>query len=686
MNNSHRIRLLVAFEEKSESSRLISMLEGSGINIRPTLVDSIESLDKLLSENSYDMLIIADNLEQLSMSAAVQVLRKKKVTLSTIGLCDAAKHSTCIIQALKLGIDDVIAIDHDQHLVGAVKREFQKQCIRQELRQAKLAAEVARIQSTQMLDDARTPIAYLQDGMFLFFNDAFRETLGFEDPDELLILPLSELLDDPTAIKLVSKVATGEDATKQKKVETRIKKFDNHHLDAVLLVKTTEYDGEVCNEVSIPSHRLSVALQAQAASIRLPKLNDRKQFIDLAQQALIEASNGESRQLIWLQDLDLNAAIGHLGLAAKDDFLDTVADYFNENGLTLGSWSDLGQGQYAIISQREDAAIVATDFEGFIAELNKKIWDLDDTSVRLNLRAGVSQISAQSSNIEALVAQAKEAWKQSTEIGSLVVIAPSPEEEEKPETTEDIIIKLKHALENNQFKLLYQPIINIHGNSAEFYEVLLRLIDDDGEEISPAKWRQEVEMSGLGALIDRWVIRESAKQLARRINDGIKTKLLINLSEAALADDGLPAFIGSLFKAAQLPKDALILQMSERDINKNLKPAIALTEALAGLQCRAAITHFGSSLSSFDTLNSLVIDWVKIDGSYTQELQDGGSSIDQLKKLLDQLSEDGRETIVPMVENASIINKLWQAGASYIQGYYVQAPNSEMQHNFELNS
>ena len=684
MDKSQRIRLLVANHDEHESTRLISMLESSGINLRPQFVHSMELLQKHISDQVWDLFIVDDDNDALPFREVIQAFRKQHADTPTIVLCNEDDHAATVVTALKVGAVDAVAHDHDQHLIAVVKREFDNRQQRQQRRQAELACQAASAKSAYFLDDLRTPTAYLQDGMFLYSNQAFLDLLGFSNEEELIVTPIADLVSDKQHQKQLTKLAIGEDATEQKQLSTQLTTTTGDSFDATLLVRTTEYDDEACNEIIIPSHRLNFGEQIAAATdFVLPTLLERRQFIERTQQAMLETQEGKRHQLSFLEAPDFNEALETFDLGERELIIEQIATYMKDNFEPIGSWGNLGDARFAVVSSFGNEADCKAELDRAIADLDKQVWESGTKSARLHLRAGICQISNVHATVDDLLGACREAQATAVKDSDFSAIFEFADDDQPELSNDDIIAKVKSALADERFKLLFQPIINIHGNTQEVYEVLLRLIDEEGNDVSPAEWREQVAKSGLGALIDRWVIREAAKKLALHLRDGHDTKLLINLSEAAINDDGLPAFLGSLFNAAGLPRESLVMQLSEKDVNRNLKNAAKLTESLAGLQCHAALAHFGSSLNPFETLNHLIIDWVKVDGSYTKDLQDGGDT-KALQALLSQLHDDERETIIPMVENASIINKLWQSGAQHIQGYYVQSPTETMAHDFEL--
>jgi EAL domain-containing protein (putative c-di-GMP-specific phosphodiesterase class I) len=245
----------------------------------------------------------------------------------------------------------------------------------------------------------------------------------------------------------------------------------------------------------------------------------------------------------------------------------------------------------------------------------------------------------------------------------------------------NIVAMVQQALEHNSFRLLFQPIISLRGDSHEYYEVLLRLLSPQGAEVPPDEFLNAAKEAGLGEKIDRWVILNSIKLLADHRNKGHNTHLFVHLSSASLQDQTLLPWLSVALKAARLPSDALVFQLNEPDAIAYLKQAKALTLGLSELHCKVALSQFGCAINPFNTLKHLHIDFVKIDGSFSQDLSTPESQ-EALKTLLASLHAQAKLTIVPFIESASVLATLWQAGVNYIQGYYLQGPSQSMDYDF----
>jgi len=155
---------------------------------------------------------------------------------------------------------------------------------------------------------------------------------------------------------------------------------------------------------------------------------------------------------------------------------------------------------------------------------------------------------------------------------------------------------------------------------------------------------------------------------------------------AVIAVESLLPWLGVAFKAAKLPTDAIVFQVHEADVTNHLNAAKAFAEGLQKLKTYLSICNFGCSLNPFNTIKHVPATLIKIDGSFTTDIQNNNANPETLINLIEQLHTDNKITVVPFVENASVLSTLWQAGAHYIQGHYLQEPTQNMSYDFNMET
>jgi EAL domain-containing protein (putative c-di-GMP-specific phosphodiesterase class I) len=241
---------------------------------------------------------------------------------------------------------------------------------------------------------------------------------------------------------------------------------------------------------------------------------------------------------------------------------------------------------------------------------------------------------------------------------------------------------IKDALERDQFQLLYQPIVSLQGDEGGKYEVLLRMLNDEGEHILPTQFLPIADQTGQIAEIDRWVIQNAIRTLAEHRAQGAETQFFIKISAATLLHEELVPYIHNCMKVTRLRGDALTFEIAEKDAAQHLKHAKAFVKTLKELHCKTALEHFGAGPNSFQLLKHLPVDYLKIDGSFIHNLASDTDNQAMVKSILDTANSMNRQCIAEYVQDAHSLAVLWQSGIQFIQGNFLQEPSEALDYDF----
>lgn len=241
---------------------------------------------------------------------------------------------------------------------------------------------------------------------------------------------------------------------------------------------------------------------------------------------------------------------------------------------------------------------------------------------------------------------------------------------------------IRDALKENRFKLLYQPIVNLHSTNAENYEILLRMIDPEERTLLPADFMPAAAQAGLMPAIDRWVTRNALKELTLRRREGKDTSFFIKLDHTTLTDNKFHTWLSERLRTCGLPGDALIFEISERSALRAPREVKQFIDQLRVLRCRCGLDHFGENPGSVSRLQQLPVNFIKIDRTLIQSINDDANSKTKVKHLIDAAHSNEQQAIAEFVQDANTLSALWSCGVDYIQGYFLQRPDAEMDYDF----
>ncbi len=707
--NSASLRLLILNDSRTEAERLTSLLRSAGRNLRAQHAESEEVLVKLLQEQSWDLLIAADATTNVAPSSAIKHIRRLSRDVPVILQTDT-DDSAAIVEGLRLGAADVVRLDDDQHLLLVIAREASNREQRSAKRAAERRLKEIERRNQELLDNSKDGIAFEQDGMFIYVNDSFAEILGYSSRDDLDCMPIIDVVDEGQQDDV--KAFLKNFALKHGDLDTA--SITWHMLNAAgearhlpVEVRKARYDEELCVQLVVkPSSMTSNTnhdqrvIAAQLEQIRFQDLTTRlpnKAYLVNQLELLVAAAQQEhvSGALVYIQVEDFMGIVqARLGAASADMVLCELAGHmktFVNADEILGRFSDEG---FMLIVPRTTAAEALARADALCRSLCDHIVSLDQATLMFRFIAGVSFINDTTASadepinfaLKALDMVRTERTIQKGLVARLYEPTVSKSQLSTARTSKQMAAMVQKALDQGRFRLLFQPILSLRGSDKEYYEVLLRMVENDTDDMTPAEFFDVAAQMGAMTKIDRWVIMDAIKTLAAHRARGNNTRLIVNLSADSIKDKTLVPWLAVAFKAVKLSPDALLFQVNELDVHSHLNHAKEFTASLAALGSDCCINHFGCALNPFNALAHVTANFIKVDGSFTQELQSGNGEPQALGELVSKLHQHEKITIVPFVENASVLSKLWQSGVHYIQGYYLQGPTEKMNFDFDTEN
>ena len=435
------------------------------------------------------------------------------------------------------------------------------------------------------------------------------------------------------------------------------------------------------------TRKLARQLSYQASHDMLTGLYNRLKFEEYLKEALLNIQQEPRHHSLCYLDLDqfkvVNDTCGHV---AGDELLRQVPELFHKVLRSGDVVARLGGDEFGILLENceiDKATVIANKIREAIKDF-RFVWE--DKVFTIGVSIGLVSIDETTLDIAEVMSAADVACYAAKDSGRNRVHVYEHSDELVAERHGEMhwTARITHAMEENRFVLYKQPIIGITGSTSTHFEVLVRMIDENGDIVPPGAFIPAAERYNLMSGIDRWVINEVFQMIADGGHPGsgfsIDDVISINLSGDSLSDEDLFDYIVLLKDSLDISMENICFEITETIAISNLVRATTLINELKQLGCRFSLDDFGSGLSSFAYLKNLPVNYLKIDGSFVRDVS--RDPIDRAMVVsIQQMAEAMRlHTIAEWVEDEETLNTLKEIGVNYVQGYYLGKPKPVKQH------
>jgi EAL domain-containing protein (putative c-di-GMP-specific phosphodiesterase class I) len=310
--------------------------------------------------------------------------------------------------------------------------------------------------------------------------------------------------------------------------------------------------------------------------------------------------------------------------------------------------------------------------ERLVDKVHRQEFTVGDRQVRVTVCIGLAVVPGGDSRLEATIGDAVEAVRRGRQRGGnqLCAIAQT-DADARVQSYDAVWVKhIRAALTENRFRLVQQPIASLAGGGSPMFDMLVRMLDKQGKEVLPSEFMPAAERNELVPLIDRWVLGAAAR-FAARSNPGC---LFVRISRASALDATLPEWLKGQLAARGLEPSRLCIEVTEETAARHPAEVRQQARALKDLGLRFALEHFGIGIDPLGLLDTLPLDFVKIDGSLMQGLPGDELLQSKVASLIDAVRSREVQTIAERVEDANTMAVLWQLGVQHLQGFLIQAP------------
>ncbi|HEY0859884.1 MAG TPA: bifunctional diguanylate cyclase/phosphodiesterase [Pseudoxanthomonas sp.] len=682
------LRLTLVDDSAEDAEAIVSTLRNGGIAVRPLRPLDAGELGQMVASQPMDLLLASRTAKGIPLATVLAQVDASGKDIPVIVLADAITEADLLADQAA-GARAVALRGRPDHVLTVLRREWADLDARRSQRRLEGQMRETERRCDALISSSRDPIAYIHEGMHIRANDAYLEMFGFESFEDVEGLSLLDLV-GPQYVSdfkaLLKKLSKGEPPPPRFELEAR--SLDGDSFPATLEFATATYEGEPCVQVVFRRREeFDPELAREVEDLRqrdmVTGLLNRPTFLRELETAVAAVARGEDQYGLLLVEPDhYQRLLADIGIDSADDLAAALAARLSEKLDDSCIAARFGERTFAVLL-RGNHAHTAALAEKLRAAYASHVFNVGERSASVTASLGGVQIGEKIASVGPVLTRATDCLQAATNLGGnrFEIFDPGAVDRAEEERVQNWIQRLREALQDDSFRLHYQPVVSLQAEPGEVYEALLRL-ESNGEIVQPQSFIGIAEDNGLLDAIDRWVVNRAIEVLAERKRNGHDTRMVVKVSPASFADNRLLDLIARQLAAHDVPGDRLWLQTPESKVFTHLRQAQAFQTAAAKLGCHVGLEHFGAGLDSFQLLSHFQPTFLKIDRVFSEDLGRNAEHQQKIREIAERAQALGILTVAEHVQDAATMAFLFTASVDYVEGNFLAAPGPLMNYDF----
>jgi len=683
LNGRQSISIAVLTENQDDVEIINSTLRDAGHAARCLWVSTSEKLDAALSAENVELLIL--NCDSYKDSIR-QVIKQKDCfnpEVPVIAMQETADE-TKIQEAMQAGACDLVSMSLKKRLQSVVTRELRALRVERALNSTLQSASAYKRQLKDHMESSTSSIALVQEGIVTDVNDAWLKQFKVADKNELVGMPVMDTFEAESQAALKGALIATIEGKWQKKEKLIVKStVDSGDSDEVHLEfrKIDLDDG--------PGVQIRIAPQLKVAQEPTKLVHDalkrdpttlfyhRAQFIERITKRLKRKPPQGTHCLVYIKPDKFAEVHRKLGILNSEEVLAQLAEEVRKRLHPRDIAGRFEGTSIMVLMERGSARDAQVWGKQLCAQIAKHTFEVGETSSNMTCTVGACAVNEVFGSLEEFVAATVGAHALGKKAGgNTSFLDESGEEDTKQREFDAIWVKhLKAALMDGRFRLAQLPIAGLRSDSVKMYDLLVRMIDEQGNSVLPSEFLPAAERNNIMKNIDRWML-QSAVEFCNQNN---ADRVFVRLSRQSITDSTTASWMEQKLDHHEFDCSRLVIQIPECDAAKHIKQTQTLVKHARKLGIGFALEHYGVEQDRFQILDILKPNYIKIDGELMHTLTTDSQLQAAVGKVVKAAQARKIKTIAERVENANAMAVLFQLGLDFMQGHYVHEPEVVLQ-------
>lgn len=677
MDGHDSISIAVLTDSQDDVEFINSTLRDAGHAAHCLWIVNPKTLTDKLSSENIELIII--NCERYP-DGIRQVVKQKdryRPEIPVIAMQKTAAEEEIEV-AMRAGACDLVSSELKSRLQSVVGRELRSMRIERALNSTLHTATEYKRQLKNQIRSSSSSIALIQDGIIMDANDSWLRRFKAKERDELVGMPIMDSFDADSRAALKGALVATQQGKWQAGEKLIVKTYlDSGNAETHLELERVELDDEPCVQLRVaaqpivavePTKVVHDALQRDPTTL----FYHRAQFLERLRKRLKKKPSSGTHCLIYIRPDKFSAICKKVGIIDSEQIFAQFADIVRKRLHPRDVAGRFEGTAIMALLERGHARDAQMWGKQLVEEVCKSTFDVKEKSTHITCTVGACANSAAFADLDAFVTATIDAYEIGKEAGGNGAFLDETTGEDTKQHEYDVIwVKhLKSALMDDRFRLAQLPIAGLRRESIQMFDLLVRMLDEQGQSVLPSEFIPAAERNNLMKNIDRWML-QAAIQFCEEQN---ADRVFVRLSRQSITDQATAVWLAKAFDEKNFDCSRLVLQVPEVDAAKHIKQTRDLVRHVKKLGVGFALEHFGIDQERYQILDLLKPDYIKVDGEMMHTLINDSKTQDTVGRIVAAAKERNIKTIAERVENANAMAVLFQLGLDYMQGHYVQEP------------
>jgi len=683
LNGRQSISIAVLTKNQDDVQLINSTLRDAGHAAHCHWIASPNKLADTLSAEDVELIILNCDRYPDGIRQVVKQKDRYNPELPVIAMQNTAEESD-IEGAMRAGACDLVSMRLKGRLQSVVTRELRASRVERALNSTLQSATEYKRQLRDHMNASSSSIALVQEGIFVDVNDAWLQTFKVGSKDELIGIPVMDNFEAESQAALKGALI----ATIQGKWQKDEKLIVKAHIDSGDAEELHLQFGKLENDDG-PCVQIRIASQLKVAEEPTKMVHDalkrdptmlffhRAQFLERIIKRLKRRPASGTHCLVYIKPDKFGELKNRIGILDSEEVLGQFAEEVRKRLHPRDVAGRFEGTSIMALLERGTARDAQVWGQQLVDHINSRTFEVADKSTQMTCTVGACGFNDVFGSLEEFVAATVAACQLGQNAGgNASFLSESAEEDTKQREFDAIWVRhLKAALMEDRFRLAQLPIAGLRSDSIQMFDLLVRMIDEQGNSVLPSEFLPAAERNNMMKTIDRWMLRAAMQFCGTNDAD----RVFVRLSEQSIMDRSTATWMKQKLDEDGFDCSRLVIQVPEHDAAKHIKQTREIVGHARKLGIGFAIEHYGVDQGRFQILDILKPNYIKVDGELMHTLMTDKSMQNAVSRIVGAAQQRNIKTIAERVENANAMAVLFQLGLDYMQGHYVHEPEVVLQ-------